>query len=728
VLNPTTCRRATGATGEILLQEKRRTTRSSGRDQILWRRKGGCGGVAKAVLLCLGLAGAYPATAQELDWAKRVGGVQGNDVETDSAGNTYMAGLFEGTTTFGAGEANETTLTSAGDFEILVAKHDPSGALLWAKRAGGIGLDWGFALAIDGAGNSYVTGRFRNSATFGPGDPNETLMTVIGSDDIFVAKYNSSGALVWARRAGGSSTDEGRGIAVDSAGNSYVSGFFAGSATFGLGQLNATTLTSAGSLDIFIAKYDPNGEPVWAKRAGGSSSDDAFEIATDGAGNSYATGRFLGTATFGAGEANETMLTSAGSNDGFVARYDSNGALIWARRAGGASSDDAFGIAADGAGNSYVTGQFSSTATFGGGETNQTTLTSAGGFDIFVARYNPNGALVWATSAGGTGDDTSLAIATDGSGNSYLTGFLQGMATFGGGESGETTITAAGERDIPIAKYDSIGALVWATSAGGAGHDAGSGIVVDNAGNSHVTGFFQVSATFGAGEASETTITGTAFSDDFLGKFSGGETELTLTAAQDSFLRSGNPDRNEGANPGLRLQASGNNRAVVAFDPDAIDGFGSVTTATLVLTISENAANWGQSNDRTVDAHPLAVDFAEGNGQNAGVPAAQSTRGNGPGVTWNCAVDAEIANQQTDCGSTWNGGAFGPPSAAPVLHVNGLSGEVSWNVTDDVLAGASAWLIKKTVESQPGRVSYFSREGADDAGAPDLAPRLILEK
>jgi hypothetical protein len=205
-------------------------------------------------------------------------------------------------------------------------------------------------------------------------------------------------------------------------------------------------------------------------------------------------------------------------------------------------------------------------------------------------------------------------------------------------------------------------------------------------------------------------------------------TDLTLTAEKDGFLRSGNPDRNEGANPGLRLQASGDNRVVVGFDQGAIDDFDSLTTATLVLTISENADNWGQSNDRTVEAHPLAVDFAEGNGQNAGVPSSQSTRGSGPGVTWNCAEDAEIANQQTDCDPEWDGGAFGPATAAPVLHFNGLTGEVSWDVTADVQAGVSAWLIKKTAERQPGKVSYHSRESADDAGDPDLAPRLILEK
>ena len=167
-------------------------------------------------------------------------------------------------------------------------------------------------------------------------------------------------------------------------------------------------------------------------------------------------------------------------------------------------------------------------------------------------------------------------------------------------------------------------------------------------------------------------------------------TETTLSAVKDSFLRSGSADRNEGANPGLRIQASGDNRVVVGFDPAAIDAFldaKTLTAATLVLTIAANADNLGKSNDRTVDAHPLAVDFGEGNGQNAGVPGAQSTRGSGPGVTWNCAIDAEIANQRTDCDPEWDGGDFGPATALSVPHVNGLSGEVNWDVTDDVMAG-----------------------------------------
>ena len=151
---------------------------------------------------------------------------------------------------------------SAGFRDIFVAKYEASGDLVWAKRAGGTSTDEGHGIAVDGAGNSYVTGDFRDSATFGPGETNATTLTSAGGDDIFVAKYEASGDLVWAKRAGGTSTDEGHGIAVDGAGNSYVTGDFRDSATFGPGETNATTLTSAsaGSADIFVAKY--SGAPL----------------------------------------------------------------------------------------------------------------------------------------------------------------------------------------------------------------------------------------------------------------------------------------------------------------------------------------------------------------------------------------------------------------------------------------------------------------------------------
>ena len=138
----------------------------------------------------------------------------------------------------------------------------------------------------------------------------------------------------WAKQAGGTSRDEGTGVAVDGSGNSYVTGYFEGTATFGLGEANQTILTAAGSEDIFVAKYDSSGLLQWAKRAGGSSSEEGYGIAVDDLGNSYVTGGFAGTPTFGAGEANQTILTAAGDRDIFVAKYNSSGLLQWAKRAG----------------------------------------------------------------------------------------------------------------------------------------------------------------------------------------------------------------------------------------------------------------------------------------------------------------------------------------------------------------------------------------------------------
>jgi YVTN family beta-propeller protein len=185
-----------------------------------------------------------------------------------------------------------------------------------------------------------------------------------------------------------------------------------------------------------------------------------------------------------------------------------------------------------------------------------------------------------------------------------------------------------------------------------------------------------------------------------------------LHSVKDSFLRAGAANTNEGANPALRLQASGHNRVIIAFDLTGIDT-ARVISATLILTIIENADNWGQDNNRTVEAHPLLGDFSEGNGKNTEVPGAEATRGGGPGVTWACATDNEIANHKADCNPMWNGGTFGMATALPVVHVNDQLGEVHWDVTADVVAGATGWVIKKTNEGQSGQVTYSSKEGTE---------------
>ena len=198
----------------------------------------------------------------------------------------------------------------------------------------------------------------------------------------------------------------------------------------------------------------------------------------------------------------------------------------------------------------------------------------------------------------------------------------------------------------------------------------------------------------------------------------------TILASADSFLRDGAANTNEGANNLLRIQSSGHNRVVVRFDLTGVSTVG-LQSATLVLHITDNSDNWGPTG-RPVDAHRLLADWTEGNGHTVGDQP--NFRGTGEGVTWNCAKDSDISNQNDDCVSQWNGGTFAAATAAAVLHTNGQMGDVSWNVTADVLAGASnGWLIKKQGnEGLSGQVKYYSREGAVVAGYPNLAPRLVL--
>ena len=428
--------------------------------------------------------------AQNVDWfwAKQAGGTNDDDgcgIAVDDNGNSYVTGFFKESATF-----STTTLTSRGDYDIFVAKMDSNGNWLWAKHAGGASYDGGKGIAVDYNGNSYVTGDFKGSATFGT-----TTLTSSGYyDDIFVAKLDINGNWLWAKQAGGTSDDFGYGIAVDVYGNSYVTGYFySSSCSFG-----TTTLTNSGNEDIFVAKLNSNGNWLWAKQAGGKSYDTSYGIAVDTNGNSYVIGYFWSSSTFGT-----TTLTSRGEIDIFVAKLDSNGNWLWAKKAGGQSNDGGRSIAVDADGNSYVTGFFWFSAAFGA-----TTLTTSRWEDIFVAKLDSNGNWLWAKQAGGIDYDSGTSFAVDTYGNSYVTGYFEGNATFG-----TTTLTSSGSADIFVAKLSSNGNWLWAKKAGGTESDISNSIAVDDNGNSYVTGYFEESTTFGI-----TTLTSSGDYDIFVAK------------------------------------------------------------------------------------------------------------------------------------------------------------------------------------------------------------------
>ena len=321
----------------------------------------------------------------------------------DSTGNVYTTGNFTGTADFdpGIGVFN---FTSAGGDDIFISKLDSNGSFVWAKQMGGMDEDLTLDLNVDSIGNVYTTGSFSGIADFDPGVGVFNL-TSAEDGDIFISKLDSSGSFVWAKQMGGTfGGGRANGISVDSAGSIYTTGGFGGTVDFdpGVGVFN---LTSAGGADIFISKLDSSGSFVWAKQMGGTSTDVAYDISVDSAGNILTTGNFNGAVDFNPG-VGVFNLTSARSADIFISKLDSSGTFVWAKQLAGTSGDLTVGIsvasAVDSADNVYLAGYFFGTPDFDPG-VGVFNLTSVGSTDIFISKLDSSGNSIWVKQLGGAG-------------------------------------------------------------------------------------------------------------------------------------------------------------------------------------------------------------------------------------------------------------------------------------------------------------------------------------
>ena len=411
-------------------------------------------------------------------------------------------------------------------FEVEVIEEQPAGPghIMWAESAGGEEKDQCYGITSLSDDSTVVCGSFSKSTTFGDGELNETVLISSGGLDIFVARYNLDGTLLWAKHAGGKSYEHVYSITSLSDNSTVVTGSFEGYATFGEGEQNETILKSGGYSDIFVARYNPDGTLVWAKRAGGKNPCYGKAITSLSDDSSVVTGYFYsdtGPATFGAGEINETILTSSGSSDAFIARYNSDGSLAWAKRAGGVDADGGNAITCLSDDSTVITGNFRSWAIFGSGEPDETILLSNGTVDIFVAQFNPDGSLSWAKSAGGASiNDISHGISALSDDSTVITGFFSQEIIFGKGEPSETTLADSGVNDIFIARYSGDdGSLIWAKRAGGNNQEESFGITTLQDDSIVITGDFQYESIFGQGEPNEIFLDGNGNWDIFLARY-----------------------------------------------------------------------------------------------------------------------------------------------------------------------------------------------------------------
>lgn len=328
-------------------------------------------------------------------WIATLGGASaedGNGIALSSSGDIYITG--------------STGSQGAGGNDLLVAKYNNSGALQWQRTLGGSAAELSGGIALDSSNNVYIGG--------------ETSSQGAGSNDLLIAKYNSSGTIQFQRSLGGTASETAYAIAVDSSSNLYAAG--------------STSSQGAGVADILITKYNSSGTLQWQRSLGSAITEIARGVAVDSSANVYLVG--YDTDIF----------------DIVIAKYNTSGTLQWQRRLGDNTNPNAqygYGIQVDSSANVYICGAASN--------------------DAIVAKYNTSGTLLWQRTLSGTSFDDAYSVAVDSSSNVYV--------------CGRTISQGAGNYDVLLAKYNSSGAIQWQRVLGGTAADAGRNIAVDSAGS-----------------------------------------------------------------------------------------------------------------------------------------------------------------------------------------------------------------------------------------------------
>lgn len=364
-------------------------------------------------------------------WVKKIGGIiddMGNGIATDNSKNVYVAGRYSNNITI-EGTVN---LTNNGGVDIFLVKYDSLGNIVRGKGIGGDNADNAEDMVIDNNGDIIIVGSFQSTVDFGG-----QSLTSTGGFDVFVAKYDTAFNLLSVIKAGGTSGDECKSIAIDTSNNIFITGYFSGTASFG-----STNLTSTGNYDAFVVKYNSSGVTQWARKGNGPTIafDYGYGIAADRFGNCVVVGYYAGTSvTFNSTTGSETV-NSNGNWEMYAVKYNGSGDLKWLKSFGGSQFDYAYEVEIDYNGEIAFTGGFGGTVNFG-----PSTLTSTNSAteDLFVLKMDTSGNVKWVLKAGSstTANDYvwGEAICIDNNGNVLVTGTYEGNAVFG-----TTNLTTSG--------------------------------------------------------------------------------------------------------------------------------------------------------------------------------------------------------------------------------------------------------------------------------------------
>lgn len=446
--------------------------------------------------------------AQTWQWVREeAAGPEAFGVACDNAGNVFLSGYTAGAASIGT-VVNSSTVSSSA----AIAKYDANGNVLWVSFIPG---SIGYNVACDASGNAFLCGYFSNTLTVG----SQTLVSS-GSFDLFVVKYSPTGTILWAASIGGNGGDFSNCVNVDALGNVIVSGYIASTSTFTFGSSNITSASSSGNR-YFVAKYTNNGTPLWATY-GTNGNSISYYVSSDASGDIYLTGYFTATASIGS-----NTYISSGSTDFYLAKFSSAGLPVWSVVGGGTSSDLGYCVRAHPSGDVFVTGGYSSSPF----TLSTTSFTSAGGSDMFLARFNNMGNLIWAIRGGGSGGEVAYSMAAH-AGGVYVGGSL-GItpAAFG-----TATLTPPQTSDnMFLCGIDNSGSVAYAQYINGGGDDV-MALDMYNGCSLYLGGdVLTPTLTLGA-----FTLTHTASEVFFVAKFNTGINSPTLNLSPSYTLCQGN--------------------------------------------------------------------------------------------------------------------------------------------------------------------------------------------
>ncbi|MBP6977639.1 MAG: T9SS type A sorting domain-containing protein [Lentimicrobiaceae bacterium] len=405
-------------------------------------------------------------------WTSGIGGDSSDDVEcivTDSINHfCYIAGSFTSDSLIFTVD----TIINKGLRNAFVLKYDSLGNVLWVEGFGGNDKDYVWGLSIDKLGNIYCIGDYE-SDTLVVG-----LDTLINNGDknFFIVKYAYDGSFLWAIGQGGDDYDFSQSIVCDNSGNFYAIGGYKSEIVI-LGQ---DTLVNEGETDVFIVRYDYNGEAVWAKTFGGEDIDFAEEMTADNSGFIYVAGAFQSDSLY----IGSQLLLNNGAYDIFILKLDTDGNVVWVKGFGGNDYDRLEDFVVDSNGNIYITGNFNSDTI----EFDNYFFINQGGSDIYYAKLDSNGNVIWANSTGGKYYEANSNIGLSHSNELYLSGCFRSQSI----KFDSLIVIRNAYQTGFVTELDTSGVVIWAKALGAEDYKNDlEDFTINEVGDIYLTGAFR---------------------------------------------------------------------------------------------------------------------------------------------------------------------------------------------------------------------------------------------